>query len=62
MKSSITSGLNKVIGWFKNLIGKKGVKAVEKATHTGKHVAQHQAQHSVVHAGAAALTGGGGHH
>jgi hypothetical protein len=66
MKSSMTSGLNKVIGWFKNLIGEKGVKAVknavQKTTHTGKHVAQHQAQHSAVHAGAAALTGGGGHH
>jgi hypothetical protein len=62
MKSSITSSLNKVIGWLKNAIGQKGVKAVEKAAHTGKHVVQHKTQHDLVHAGAAALTGNKGHH
>jgi hypothetical protein len=66
MKSSITSGLGKVLGWLGNAIGQKGLAAVKSSakttTHTGKHVAQHKVQHDTVHAGAAGVTGGGGGH
>ena len=66
LKNSISSGLTKVLGWIKSAFGQKAATAVktavQKTTHTGKHYGQHQAQHQLVHAGAEALTGGGGHH
>jgi hypothetical protein len=66
LKNSISSGLGKVLGWIQTAFGKNAAdavkKAVQKTKHTGKHYGQHQAQHTAVHAGAAALTGGGGHH
>jgi hypothetical protein len=66
MKSTITSGLSKVLGWLENAISQKGVSSVKnvvkKTAHTSKHAAQHKVQHDTVHAGIAGVTGGGGGH